>query len=623
MGRVHHRKIHRRALAHQTDEYSQFDQLNGKHSWQTSVEQGCVLYPVRKLNAGEVTYFNFKLAKEMGLIPKSHPHHLTKKLEKKILDTFSIRIINEWDQKQNIRYHPSVLKPHPYMATRYLQLQHKNKSGKTSGDGRSVWNGEVRHGGACWDVSSRGTGVTRLAPGAVEANKPLKSGSTAHGYGCGLADIDELIAWVIMSEIFHNNSINTERPLAVIDLGDGNGIGVRVGKNLIRPAHLFTHLKQSQYESLKQATDYLIERQHANSEWGFGSLSRKKYTHMLRQIAKSFGQFAAQLDRHYIFAWLDWDGDNVLANAGIIDYGSIRQFGLRHDEYRYDDVDRFSTNLKEQKKKARQIVQVFAQLTDYLETGRRKPISRFARHWSLQTFDASFENAILENFLGQLGVKAKRQKNVMIQHRKLVRDLFKSYSVLEGVKTRRRLAKVPDGVNRPAILNMRSALYGLPQHYLGVHPKRESISPLPTDTFFSLVLATSARGRDRKPAKSLRNKIRRFQQNYCKMVSALSQTHGLHSTLESMAEIAFEANRPDRMTGDALLNVVDEALKFKRRGGDNQTLQQALDNLIALQSPPDVNVTTSPEHRKSSKAQRAQTLFESFITLIDGYKESI
>jgi transcriptional regulator with XRE-family HTH domain len=57
----------------------------------------------------------------------------------------------------------------------------------------------------------------------------------------------------------------------------------------------------------------------------------------------------------------------VLANGksefiGIIDYGSVRQFGIRHDKYRYDDVERFSTNLNEQKNKARLIVQVFAQL---------------------------------------------------------------------------------------------------------------------------------------------------------------------------------------------------------------------------------------------------------------------
>ena len=30
--------------------------------------------------------------------------------------------------------------------------------------------------------------------------------------------------------------------------------------------------------------------------------------------------------------------DVVISNAGIIDYGSVRQFGLRHDQYRYDQL---------------------------------------------------------------------------------------------------------------------------------------------------------------------------------------------------------------------------------------------------------------------------------------------
>ena len=57
----------------------------------------------------------------------------------------------------------------------------------------------------------------------------------------------------------------------------------------------------------------------------------------------------------------------MLIDAGIIDYGSIRQFGLRHDEYRYDDVERFSTNLNEQNRKLGFIIQTFAQLVDFLQ----------------------------------------------------------------------------------------------------------------------------------------------------------------------------------------------------------------------------------------------------------------
>ncbi len=91
-----------------------------------------------------------------------------------------------------------------------------------------------------------------------EAQKPLRTGGTEFGYGCGLAEIDELLAASILAEVMHLQGVRTERVLCVIDLGKGYGIGVRAATNLIRPAHLFLYLKQEKYDSLKAATDYLI-----------------------------------------------------------------------------------------------------------------------------------------------------------------------------------------------------------------------------------------------------------------------------------------------------------------------------------------------------------------------------
>jgi hypothetical protein len=173
--------------------YAAFDKLDGRHPWMEKVPEGFVAYRVRQLNTGKVAYFNFVLAKEMGLIDSSHPQKLNETLEKQIINTFSIQIINEYDELNKKRIPSESIRPHKYMATRYLQLQHSNKRGKTSGDGRGIWNGTVQHRGTTWDVSSRGTGVTCLAPGAVEANKPLKTGGSEFGYGCGLAEIDELL----------------------------------------------------------------------------------------------------------------------------------------------------------------------------------------------------------------------------------------------------------------------------------------------------------------------------------------------------------------------------------------------------------------------------------------------
>lgn len=595
----------------QTD-YTTFDQIDGTHPWQKSVPEGYLLYPVRRLHYGKVVYFNFELAKEMGLIEKNHSQTLNPLLENKILDAFNLRIINEFDQKNSVRYHPAIVKKNQYMATRYLQLQHSDKKGRTSGDGRSIWNGVVRNKGRVWDVSSRGTGVTALSPGAVQAGKPLKSGATTFGYGCGMADIDELVGAAIMAESFHFQGIKTERVLCIIDHGDGNGIGVRVGENLIRPAHLFIHLKQENHEALQRATDYLIERQVQNREWAISLQSKKKYETMLEIIATSFAQFTARLDRDYIFAWMDWDGDNVLANAGIIDYGSIRQFGLRHDEYRYDDVERFSTNLNEQREKARAIVQVFAQLTDYLLTKNKKPLQDFANCAAVRLYDRECEASMIKNFLRQVGMTTAQEKYVLANHSHLVKKTYYAYSRLERMKTKKR-RKVADGVNRPAILDMRKILQVMPEIYqLRTNEKKpRALSPR---EFFDLALAKTARSFDRKMNRARKHAVNSFQYAYMQLLDKCVKNRP--AEYKAIAERAQMSGPKRRITGDALLFIVDEILKSFKKLGNKRTIQVAVDRLIADQN-------NDPKALQTPIPDKAEELFRTCLRLIDGHKESI
>ena len=81
----------------QTSEYSAFDAIDGSHPYKALGEEFYIEYPVFNLKKGKVAYFNYDLAREMGLIPKDHKQKLTPKLEQKILDAFSIQIINEYD----------------------------------------------------------------------------------------------------------------------------------------------------------------------------------------------------------------------------------------------------------------------------------------------------------------------------------------------------------------------------------------------------------------------------------------------------------------------------------------------------------------------------------------------
>jgi uncharacterized protein YdiU (UPF0061 family) len=602
------------------ENYSAFNQLDGRHPWQEAVPEGLILYPVRKLSGGKISYFNFDLAEEMGLIPKGHPRRLTKKLSETILDTFCLRIVNEYDQEHKLRVASTAMKQHGYMATRYLQLQHTDKTGRTSGDGRCIWNGVVANRHGIWDVSSRGTGVTALAPGAVTAGQNLKSGNRDHGYGCGMAEIDELFGAAILAEIFHRNGIPTERVLAIVDLGKGVGIGVRAAPNLIRPAHLFLYLKQGKLEPLKRSVDYLIDRQHANKVWTIKPDAKDRYTHLLKEITHSFARFAATLDRDYIFAWLDWDGDNVLADAGIIDYGSVRQFGLRHDQYRYDDVERFSTNLNEQRQKTRQMVQTFAQMVDYLVTGVKKPWKNFASAPCLRQFDKDFHFHCLSRFLHQTGFPEPLRRILLNRHRKDVEAFYSVHTYFERIKTFRKMKKVADGIHRPAIFNMRVALSMMPAFLDGL--PYDLTLQADTKEFFSWILSSQAGSKDRKLSESLRKKIMRWQNLYLRVVKKVSTPATWEKTIQVLNERAATINNESRMTGNALIHIVDEILRYRRRGLSDAEIQQAIEQLIGSQTLNPDFIPIAGAKSPQSKV-KSPPLMRSFLTVVHGFREDI
>lgn len=451
--------------------YSAFDEIDGSHPWKQAVPNGYIEYEARILRKSRVVYFNFNLAKEMGLIPQDHPHRITKKLEKKLIETFSLRIINEYDLLSGTKFPKKDIKPNKYMATRYLQLQHDCRMGTTSGDGRSMWNGCFERNGVTWDVSSCGSGVTRLSPGSVQEGRPIRTGDQKVSYGSGLADVDEGLSAAILSESFHCRGIYTERTLLVIEGPQkGSSVNIRAAKNLIRPSHLFLHLKQGNYASLKSGVDHFIARQINNREWR-GSVSETTiYDELVSQLAENYARFAAQLEDEYIFCWLDWDGDNMLTNGGIIDYGSIRQLGLCHHHYRYDDVDRFSTNLREQKAKARYLIQTFAQLVEYVKTGKKQELSRFAKHPALSRFDKTFAQEKEVLFLRRLGLNSEQRKRLLHDRHDLVKQIFQAYTYFERKESNRGLRNTADGVNHPVAYDVRYMLRELPKRLLQGRP---------------------------------------------------------------------------------------------------------------------------------------------------------
>ncbi len=599
--------------------YDKFRLINGNHDFQKAVPEGAVKYAVRLRKGGKLAYFNYDLAKEMGLIARDHPLKMNHKLSQTVLDTFGIQIINEYDVMNKTPIPRKTMKPNRYMATRYLQSQHPDKTGGTSGDGRSIWNGQISYRGTTWDVSSCGTGATCLSPATAIQKKFFKSGDPAVSYGCGYSELDDGMAAALLSEIFYSNGITTERTLAVIEYAKGFSINVRTGTNLLRPSHLFRYLKQGDFRGLRSAVDYFIDRQVSNGHWLKHRSRKKSYAYLAEYIARRFAQVTARFESDYLFVWLDWDGDNILMDGGIIDYGSVRQFGLFHHEYRFDDTDRWSTTIPEQKRKARYIVQTFIQISDFLITGNKKPIHKFTRHKILGTFDQEFEHSLHRHLLFKIGFNDLHREYLLKKHQALIKQFTKVFAYFEKAKSHRGPHKVLDGHTWDAVYCMRDMLRALPVHLFG---KEVFMTP---EEFMETMASSYANKQDRTLTLAKVRKIQEFQERYRALVQQAAKA--LKTTERNMLlELGMRAsiiNQYDRITGNAILDVTARVLRERKRLSFDE-MQKVIQSFIHYQKMrPDPDTKKDMKNLNSVEERRSQQVMHKMMGLVREYRESL
>lgn len=563
------------------DAYRAFARIDGRHPYREAVAGGSVDYRARRRHDGRVAYFNYALAREMGLIPAHHPDRMTPRLARAVTDAFALIIINEYDEAHGLKVDARDVLPHPYMATRYLQLQHRDRRGTTSGDGRSIWNGVWRHAGVTWDLSSCGTGVTRLCPATAETNRFYKSGSRTASYGCGTASVEEGLAAALLSETFHRNGIATERVLAVIALPGGFAVNVRAAKNLLRPSHLFAPLKQNDMERLRAVVDYAIARERANGAMPAPRTPADGYRAFAERTARAFGRAAATFEREYVFCWLDWDGDNVLLDGSIIDYGSVRQFGLFHREYRFDDGPRWSTTIPEQKAKARDIIRCIAQIAASLTAGKRAPLRTHARDPLLAVFDREFAETRDRLLLRRMGFDARTERALMERGRPLVKKFDRAHGWFEAARSARGPVAVPDGITWNAVYSTRDLLRELPRIYA-----REA-GPVTPDIVLALAASSYASRADRRVTPAKARRATDLQSAYLALVRRAARLTGKTTTaiFASLATRSAVINGYTRVTGDAIAHAASHLARRRKALGPD-ALYEVVDRFADLRTAP-------------------------------------
>lgn len=569
------------------ERYAKLEAIDGRHPLAATAPSAIVSYPARRRRDSEIAFFNFDLAREVGLIPARHPDRLSARLRKTLLDTFSLVIVNEWDEAHGKLPSARDRLPHPYMATRYLQLQHPDKCGANSGDGRSIWNGIVRGRNGHWDVSSCGTGVTRLCPATSALGEFFETGNHLTDYGCGTAHIDEGIGAALMSEAFARNGIRTERVLAVLALPSGQAINVRLAPNLLRPSHFFGLLRRRRDEDLERLVLYYAQREIDDGRWPAIKGRRKRISYLAERVARDFARATATFESEYIFCWLDWDGDNILTDGSIIDYGSVRQFGLYHHRYRFEDTDRLSTSIPEQKRKARQIVQRFVQLRELLLEGELPPLASLRHDPTLERFDEEFETHRRRLFLRQIGFDDDVTEALVAERPDCLESLLALHRRLERRRSSRGACRVPDGFSWNAVYCMRDILRELPRRLLEGQVRAQvraqgedqdegnteqtrradrGAMRLSPRAFFDIALSAYASRADRRVTPYRKAQARAYQRDYLALVDRAAELLNEARTpvLAAVADRAERRNPYARMTGDGLTHATRQITARRR-----------------------------------------------------------
>jgi hypothetical protein len=598
-------------LGRKQQPYAAFARIDGRHPYRDAVPGGHVDYRARRRRDGDVAFFNYGLAREMGLISADHPDAMTKGLRAAILDAFALVIVNEYDLAHGARVPARDLLPHPYMATRYLQLQHPDRRGATSGDGRSVWNGTWRQAGATWDISSCGTGVTRLCPATALTRRFYKTGSRTASYGCGTASVEEGFAAAVMSEVLNRSGVPTERVLAVISLPGGFAVNVRAARNLLRPSHLFAPLKQNDLVRLRAAVDYAITRERRNGGLAPSRTSAEGYRAFAESVARAFGRATAIFEREYVFCWLDWDGDNVLLDGSIVDYGSVRQFGLYHREYRFDDGPRWSTTIPEQKAKARAIVRCFAQIADALIAGRRGPLAAFARDPLVAVFDASFRETRDRLLLRHAGFDPRTESLLFARAKPLMARFDRAHRWFETTRSSRGPVRVPDGITWSAVYSTRDLMRELSRIYA------RDPRPVPPETVLKLAASSYATRADRRVTAAKRRHAEEFQAAYFALVRRAARLTGrpMRQILSDAATRSASINAYARITGDAVAHAAARLARARKSLGPDGVFA-VVDRFARLHARAESEGAKPP--RRGGAKRIFDTLFALSVSTRDG-----
>jgi hypothetical protein len=259
------------------------------------------------------------------------------------------------------------------------------------------------------------------------------------------------------------------------------------------------------------------------------------------------------------------------------------------------------------------MVQCFAQMADFLSSGKKKSLSHFKNHPTVMMFDKYFLECKNRNLLARVGFKKNQIDHLLKNHLPKVIKYRKVFSYFERAKSKRGIYKVPDGINRDAIFCMRDILRELPQLYL------TRSSQLNFLEFIEIIKSSYARKSDLKLTEIRKNQITKFQRFYNSLLTALEKDLNLNRS-QLLLELTMRSsivNKYDRVTGDSITYIVEKVQKKRPKLNANELyeLVEQFSNYQNLDPDKKMVSTKTPERHKN--------IMQNFYSIVRDCREGI
>jgi len=235
----------------------------------------------------------------------------------------------------------------------------------------------------------------------------------------------------------------------------------------------------------------------------------------------------------------------------------------------------------------------------------------------VEKFNSRFKKARSHRLLYRMGFNEIQRRNIF-KNPELLEGFEKEFSFFECAKISGKTEKVADGVNHPALFNMRNILKALPEFYL----KQGFDSFMTANDFYQVMVSSFAKNRDTKMRPKHQSHIENFQMLYKELCLVAAGSQKPSGILRGLRDRSQTLNKEGRITGNALIQIVFEIMNEKKKGMNHSQIQALIDQLIFSHIDfPEVNRSRFYE-RKPRLIVRPD-VYSRLMELVEIHKEDI